>query len=189
MNLEKLFTPVILGTAREGSETRRVAEYLFEKMKERTDLKTEFVDPREFDFKLNDDGRRELLPFQQIVEKSDGFVIVSPEYNHGYPGTLKFLLDQVRPSFYNHRAAAICGVSNGSLGGARMIESLSLVLREFGLVVSKRDLRVPAVSSFFGPASQPLDPEFNKRLSSFLDELVWLAKALQAARKNINIES
>lgn len=65
--------------------------------------------------------------------QADGIVIVTPEYNRGYPGLLKYVLD-TNLKEYIHKAVGICGVSAGGFGGARVIENLLPVLRELGLV-------------------------------------------------------
>lgn len=61
------------------------------------------------------------------MTRADGLVIVSPEYNHGYPGEMKLMLDQLYKE-YNRKPVGICGVSSGALGGARMVEQLRLIL-------------------------------------------------------------
>jgi NAD(P)H-dependent FMN reductase len=60
-------------------------------------------------------------------------VLVVPEYNHGYPGLLKHVLD-TNLKEYIHKAVGICGVSAGGLGGTRVIQNLLPVMRELGLV-------------------------------------------------------
>jgi hypothetical protein len=81
------------------------------------------------------------------VNRADALVIVAPEYNHGYPGLLKHVLD-TNLKEYIHKAAGIVGVSAGIFGGARAIQNLIPVLRELGLVTifwgrELRDRREP----------------------------------------------
>ena len=71
--------------------------------------------------------------FSATVSRSDGLIIVTPEYNHGYPGLLKHALD-MNLKEYIHKAVGICGVSAGPSGGARVTEALLPVMRELGLV-------------------------------------------------------
>lgn len=182
--MAELFIPVVLGTTREGRETEKVARYVLDQLEKRNGVTTVLIDPRSFNFSLNEDGRRHFPPWQEVVEKADGFIIVSPEYNHGYPATLKFLLDQVRPVFYLHRAVGIVS-TGGPMGGGRMIESLLPVLRELGLVVIKKDLRFHEVANSFGPGDTPLEGSIPGKTETFLDELTWMAQALQVARTNI----
>jgi NAD(P)H-dependent FMN reductase len=69
---------------------------------------------------------------QKKAWHADGFIIVSPEYNHSYPGELKMLLDMLF-SQYAHKPVGICGVSSGAWGGTRMVEQLRLVCLAFHL--------------------------------------------------------
>lgn len=171
---------LILGTTREGRKSESVARYIFEKLKVRSDIEIKFVDPREYKLELNNDGKRDLPDFQKIVEESDAFLVVSPEYNHSYPGTLKFLLDQVRPISYARKAAAICGVSNGTIGGARMIEHVASLFHDLGMSQIKNDLLVKEVGETFVSTEK-----FDELLTNFLDELLWLSKSLKWGRENL----
>src|SRR5690349_12337716 len=67
-----------------------------------------------------------------IADRADGFVFVSPEYNHSIPGVLKNALDWLSPEFAN-KPAGLVGVSDGAIGGARMIEHLRVVVENFGM--------------------------------------------------------
>src|SRR5205823_2026923 len=71
--------------------------------------------------------------FSATIPRCDGLILVTPEYNHGYPGLLKHALDMYLEE-YIHKAVGICGVSAGLFGGARVIEGLLPVMRELGLV-------------------------------------------------------
>ncbi len=133
-----LHITVILGTVRQGRESERVAHFILDILKRHPSVTTELVDVRTFHFPHDGYGRtlKDSFPhYAEAVQRSDGFVIVTPEYNHGYPGTLKTLLDLLLPE-YNHRAVGVIGVSSGPWGGVRVIENLLPVLRELGLVTS-----------------------------------------------------
>src|SRR5437870_3626002 len=71
--------------------------------------------------------------------RADACIIVAPEYNHGYPGLLKHVLD-TNLKEYIHKAVGICGVSAGPFGGTRVTENLLPVLRELGLVTIFEDV-------------------------------------------------
>ena len=185
MKDQRVRIALILGTTHEGSTTR-VADYLQNYISKRDDINLTFIDPKKFNISSNDDGKQDLPEFEKIVKDSDGFIIVAPEYNHSFPGSLKLLLDMVKPKEYLHRALAVCGVSAGILGGARMIESFSSVARELGLVHTKRDLLVPSAKDFFDDSGDPKDKDaFHERIDTFLDELVWMAKSLKYGRENL----
>src|ERR1041384_702894 len=144
-----LFIPLILGPAGEGRESEHAARFVFERTKGRAGVETEFIDVRTLPMKLDDAGEQMKDPkFSATVERCDGLIIVTPEYNHSFPGLLKHALD-MNLKEYIHKAVGICGVSAGPFGGARVIEPLLPVMRELGLVTIFEDLNFGTVSKLF----------------------------------------
>jgi NAD(P)H-dependent FMN reductase len=180
-----LFIPVILGTARQGRESENVARFVFEQTKKRADLETQLIDVRELPMKLDDAGEQMKDPkFSATIERCDGLIIVTPEYNHGYPGLLKHALD-MNLKEYIHKAVGICGVSAGAFGGARVIESLLPVMRELGLVAIFEDVNFGKVGTLFDEHGNLLDQNYVHRVDKFLNELIWMARVLRYGRENI----
>jgi len=180
-----LFIPLILGTAREGRQSENVARFVFEQTKKRADVETELIDVRELPMKLDDAGEQMKDPkFSAAIERCDGLIIVTPEYNHGYPGLLKHALD-MNLKEYIHKAVGICGVSAGPFGGARVIEGLLPVMRELGLVAIFDDVNFGNVAKIFDDEGNLLDQNYVRRLDKFLNELVWMARVLRHGRENI----
>jgi NAD(P)H-dependent FMN reductase len=180
-----LFIPLILGTAREGRQSENVARFVFEQIKKRADVETELIDVRELPMKLDDAGEQMKDPkFSAAIERCDGLIIVTPEYNHGYPGLLKHALD-MNLKEYIHKAVGICGVSAGPFGGARVIEGLLPVMRELGLVAIFEDVNFGNVAKIFDDQGNLLDQNYLRRLDKFLNELVWMARVLRHGRENI----
>ena len=119
------------------------------------------------------------------MEKADGIVIVTPEYNHSFPGLLKHVLDSNLKE-YVHKAAGVCGVSAGPFGGARMIQSLVPVLRELGLVTIFWDVYFGTAGKLFDPATGNIkDPAYVGRVKKFVRRTRQMARALRFARENI----
>jgi NAD(P)H-dependent FMN reductase len=180
-----LFIPLILGTAREGRRSENVARFVFEQTKKRADVETELIDVRELPMKLDDAGEQmKDQKFSAAIERCDGLIIVTPEYNHGYPGLLKHALD-MNLKEYIHNAVGICGVSAGPFGGARVIEGLLPVMRELGLVAIFEDVNFGNVAKIFDDQGNLLDQNYVRRLNKFLNELVWMARVLRHGRENI----
>lgn len=181
---DQLFIPVILGTAREGRQSEAVARFVFERV-EAHGMRTVLVDPRDYALNATDnsetsDAARRLA---DIAAPADGYVIVSPEYNHGYPGELKMMLDLLYAQ-YNRKPVGICGVSDGYFGGVRMVEQLRLVTLDYGMTPIRAALHFPMVKTLFDESGNIADRQtYEKRTAKFLDELVWYAQALKAARK------
>jgi NAD(P)H-dependent FMN reductase len=180
-----LFIPLILGTTRQGRESEHPARFVFERMKGRSGVDTEFIDIRTVPMKLDDAGEQMKDPkFAATIERCDGLIIVTPEYNHSFPGLLKHALDMCLKE-YIHKAVGICGVSAGPMGGARVIESLLPVMRELGLVTIFEDVNFGKVGTLFDEHGQLLDQNFVRRVDMFLNELIWMAAVLRHGRENI----
>ena len=181
----QLLIPVILGTSREGRRSENAAKLVFTELQKRAGVTTQFVDVRKL--KMNLDGPNEETRDQEwaaLAKRSDGFVIVTPEYNHGYPGLLKHALD-MNLEEYIHKAVGICGVSAGSFGGTRVIEALVPVMRELGLVTTFTDVNFGNAGKIFNEAGELQDQSFIKRIGKFLDELIWMTRVLRYGRENI----
>src|ERR1700736_3000825 len=180
-----LFIPVILGTARQGRESENAAKFVFEQTKKRADVESEFIDVRTLPMKPDDAGEQMKDPkFTATVERCDGLIIFTPEYNHSFPGLLKHELD-MNLKEYIHKAVGICGVSAGAIGGARVIENLLPVMRELGLVTIFEDVNFGKVGSLFDERGELLEENYVRRVDTFLDELIWMARVLRHGRENI----
>ena len=180
-----LFIPVLLGTARQGRQSEHVARFVFEQTKKRVDVETDLIDVREIPMRLDDEGEQMKDPaFSKIIDRCDGLIIVTPEYNHSFPGLLKHALD-MNLKEYIHKAVGICGVSAGPFGGARVIEGLLPVMRELGLVAIFEDVNFGTVGSLFNERGELLDDKFVGRVNKFLDELIWMSRALRHGREKI----
>ena len=185
--MTKLFIPVLLGTNRKERNSIHPAKWLIGEMQKRDDIETRLFDVAEFALPQDDYGQglKEQFPeWKDAIIRADGLVIVAPEYNHGYPGSMKAVLDLLLPE-YIHKAVAFVGVSAGPWGGTRVIEAMVPMVRELGLAVTLADLNFPKVQNTFDAEGKLLDPAFEKRASGFLDELVWMSRVLKWGRENV----
>ena len=188
MNTRSLFIPVILGTVRKGRASENVAKFVFAEVQKREGVETEFIDIRALNFPIDDAGEQiKDAKFSAICERADGLILIVPEYNHGYPGMLKHVLDSNLKE-YIHKAVGVCGVSAGGFGGVRVIENLLPVLRELGLVTIFWDENFSGASSLFDENGKLLDEATHvKRMDKFLGELIWMSKTLRYGRENISM--
>jgi len=184
-NERALFIPVILGTTRQGRRTEHAARFVLEQTRKRADIETELIDVCKLPLKLDDAGEQMKDPkFSATIQRCDALIIVTPEYNHGYPGLLKHALD-MNLAEYIHKAVGICGVSAGPFGGARVIEALLPVMRELGLVTIFWDVNFGNVQTIFDEQGNLLDESYVRRVDKFLNELIWMARVLRYGRENI----
>jgi len=177
-----MYIPIILGTAREGRQSEKVANYVLAEVK-KYGLESEILDARDYRAEATN-NTQEIPPAKKLmpkIEKAEGLIIVSPEYNHGYPGELKMMLDLLYEQYFS-KPVGLCGVSAGPLGGARMVEKLRLVLIELHMVNIREALYFPVVQNLFDEKGQVKDQSYAKRIKTFLDELTMYAKALSKAR-------
>lgn len=187
MNENKLFLPVLLGTNRKNRKSENVARWILGKMRERNEIETELFDARDFDLPDDDYGTEiaGLFPeWRDAIMRADGLVIVTPEYNHGYPGILKSVLDLLLKE-YIHKTVAFVSVSAQVWGGTRVIEACLPMVRELGLTPTFTDLNFPRVQNLFDENDILLDEAYEKRVRVFLDELVWMSRALRWGRENL----
>lgn len=187
MDDRALFIPVILGTPRQGRMSEHVANFVLGETSKQNSVETELIDVRKLNLNINDAGAAVKQPeFSASMNRADAIIVVAPEYNHGYPGMLKHLLDSCLKE-YIHKAAGICGVSAGGFGGTRVIENLLPVMRELGLVTIFWDGNFSSVQNIFDESGKLLDQSYVKRMDKFLKELIWMARVLRYGRENVGL--
>ena len=163
------------------------ANLLEAEISKRPGVVTELIDVARLPIPVDDAGEAIKDPeFSEQMNRADALVIVCPEYNRGYPGLLKHVLD-TNLKEYIHKAVGVVGVSSGIFGGARVIENLLPVLRELGLVTTFWDVNFTIVQSRFDESGMLLDESFLPRVEKFLDELLWMAETLRYGRSHVPI--
>jgi NAD(P)H-dependent FMN reductase len=181
----KLFIPILLGTGREGRRSEVVAKFVLQVVQEHSqkyNLETELFDIRDGLTRTGETGKK-FSAYQELIKRADGLIVVAPEYNHGYPGELKLVLDQLYEE-YNRKPIAFCGVSAGPIGGARMIEQLRLVAIELQMVPIRNAVYFGNVSDLFNEKGEVKNLSYADRLIKMLDELIWYARVLKYGRKS-----
>ena len=162
------------------------AQVVWSEVERRPGVETELIDIATLPIPIDDAGDGAKDPeLAETMNRADALVLVAPEYNHGYPGLLKHVLDTNLPE-YIHKAAGIVGVSAGVFGGARMIQNLVPVLRELGLVTIFWDVNFTSVHRRFDEGGNLVDDSF-LNIGKFLDELLWMAETLRYGREHVTI--
>jgi NAD(P)H-dependent FMN reductase len=183
--MTKLYLPVLAGTTREQRISIFAARLVAEVGNTFDEVETEVIDPKDFHF-LGDgnDPEGKDPRYSEISERAHGFFVVSPEYNHSFPGSLKRMLDSELKN-YVHKPVAFAGVSSGQWGGVRAIEALVGTVREMGLVSTFTDMQFPKVQDLFDDEGTLLNEAYREYVKSAWVELIWMAKTLQHGRENI----
>lgn len=183
--------PVVCGSVRETRKSIFVVNLLAEKLKALGHL-TQAVDfklmPLPFMYAEPPVSLKGKYPdpnvqaWSAVALAADAFVLVAPEYNHGYSAVLKNALDWLYPEFYG-KAVALAGVSSGSLGGARAVEQLRPIMENFGMFAIREALLVKNVESLFDEQGKLLDQSLPKQADKVLAALLSAAQATEALRK------
>ena len=188
MDSKPLFIPVILGTPRQGRMSEHVANFVFQEVSKRPGVETVLIDVRNVTLPVDDAGESiKNAQFSETCARADALILIAPEYNHGYPGALKHLLD-TNLKEYIHKAVGICGVSAGAFGGTRVIENLLPVMRELGLVTIFWEGNFSTVQNTFDATGKLQDQAYVRRIDKFLKELIWMAKVLRYGRENVQLD-
>ena len=183
-----LFIPVILGTARMGRMSLHAARLVTQEIGKRAGVETDLIDISQIPLPTDDAGEAIKDPgYSSKMERADALIIVAPEYNHGYSGLLKHVLDSCLKE-YIHKAVGIVGLSAGPFGGSRMIQNLLPVMRELGLVTIFWDVNFSSLQKVFDSDGKLLDESFIRRMDKFLKELIWMAKTLRHGREQIPLD-
>jgi NAD(P)H-dependent FMN reductase len=180
-----LVIAVLAGTTREKRESIKAAHFVADFGRKQPNVEIVFVDPKEFNFPGDGNDPEGKDPrYSEITARADAFFVVTPEYNHSFPGTLKRMLDSELQN-YNHKPVAFAGCSDGNWGGVRAIEALVPAVRETGLVVLSWDVYFPKVQEKFdelGAIKPEFEERYSKNLQKLYDELIWMAKLFKDGR-------
>jgi NAD(P)H-dependent FMN reductase len=184
-----MFIPVILGATRRGRQSAKVAKYVNAKLAGQPGVETELLDLLEYDFpimeerlRFRDDPPPRAQEFSEKLQRASAIVIVTPEYNNGYPGVLKNALDYFYPE-YRRKVFGIVTVSAGGFGGINCLAQLRLVTLALGGYPIPASFPVSKVNQSFADDGTPQDAAAtDKRVNAFFDELLWATRAFAAAK-------
>lgn len=182
--MAELSLVMLLGTLREGRESEKVAKHVRAKIAaDYPEIELTFIDVRDLNMPNTDDGPRlaEFNPgFRDAMQVADGIIMVVPEYNRSMPGSFKRAFDMLTTP-YVRKSVGMVTVSAGIYGGVRLAESILPSLRNVGLVSNRIDLSIGTVEQSVSEQGFE-DPKIEKAYQRFMEELIWLTKALKAAR-------
>src|SRR5580704_16531834 len=185
---------LIIGSVRENRFADKPAAWIEDRFSKRDDVELDVLDLRDYQLPLfnlptspartqREYPNEAIAALGKRIDAADGYIALTSEYNHGYPASLKNAMDYVFPEF-NKKPMTFVGYGNA--GGARAIEQLRLVTIEFEMAPLRHsvhifpDLMRPAITAeTFTPA---IFESLDERLTMMINELLWWADALKAAR-------
>jgi NAD(P)H-dependent FMN reductase len=179
---------IILGSTRPNRNGEAVARWVEQQVKDRNDASYELVDIKDFNLPLLDEpippsqGKYSQPHTKRWAEKIatfDAFIFVTPEYNHGTSGALKNAIDFLYAE-WNNKAAAF--VSYGSVGGARAVESLRLVMSEIQIAHVRAQVMFSLATDFKNYSEFTPHQRHEKELDTMLQQLVAWGEAMKTVR-------
>jgi NAD(P)H-dependent FMN reductase len=186
---------IIIGTTRDGRFSEKVASWVVDRLGGRTDFDIESVDLRDhmlpfFDgvsparFR-RDYPRDDVRRFGEAIDRADGYIMLTAEYNHGYPAVLKNAMDW---TFVEWHRKPISFIGWGGVGGARAIQQLRQVAVEFEMAPLRHAVHIlpnimMAAREPDAPAPSVLFASLDQRLDVLADDLSWWAATLAAGRE------
>jgi NAD(P)H-dependent FMN reductase len=178
------YIPIIAGSTRRDRQSIKVARFVLARLQQRAGVQTELLDLLEYNFPImeerlhrRDDPPPGLQQFADKIARADSLIIVTPEYNNGYPGVLKNALDYLLPE-YERKPIGIVTVSAGGFGGITCLAQLRLVTIGMGAFPIPENFAVSHVHDSFKEDGTPTDPLYEKRGAVFLDEVLWFTEAI-----------
>ncbi len=184
---------VIMGSTREGRNGGKVGEYIQSVAATEPGWEVEYLDLKVIDlpmyadavspsFRESLDGLPEVVKeWSRKIDEADAYIIVTPEYNHGYPAPLKNAIDWL---FREWNKKPVAFVSYGALlAGGRAVEQLRQVVAELHMTSVRAQVLFPAVWEAFDSNGQPKDSATDDRVRGMFRELTWWGDALKVARE------
>jgi len=170
---------IISSSVRRGRNSHRVALYFESNLHENKLAKAEIIDLKEYSFPVFDERLSRLdnppaavLQFAEKIRSADGIIIVAPEYNGGYPASLKNVIDLLYDE-WKRKPVALSTVSSGPFGGTQAIMSLQFSLWKIGACTVPAMYPVPMVTDSYDEQGRPADKAAaDKRAARFIGEMI-----------------
>ncbi len=181
---------IIVGSTRPGRNGAAVAQWVFDQSQQRTDAEFELVDIADFDLPMLDEpvpasmGQYNNAHTQKWAAKIatfDGYIFVTPEYNHATSGALKNAIDFIYAE-WNNKAAGLVGY--GSVGAVRAVENLRLILGELQIADVRAQLAFMLATDFENYSTFTPGDQHTAAASTLFDQVISWSNALATVRSN-----
>jgi NAD(P)H-dependent FMN reductase len=178
---------IIIGSTRPGRNGEAVARWVYENAAKRSGVEYELVDLKDWDLPHLDEAMPAAMgqyagehtkAWAAKIAEFDGFVFVTPEYNHSTSGALKNAIDYVGAEWYNKAAGF---VSYGVFGGARAVEHLRLVLSQLQVATVSAHVGLSLAHDFENWQLKPTEQQ-TAALTPLFDQVEAWSAALETVR-------
>ena len=180
----KIRVALLMGSNREGRFCDTVTRWTVKQITRRSEFELDVLDPLELSLpsRIEREESAAVKAYRERIGRADAFVVVVPEYNHGYPAVIKEMIDHVDEEWY---AKPVAIVSYGGIsGGLRAVEQLRLVFAELHAVVIRDTVSFHIARRQFDADGEPVNAEaVEAAMTTLLDRLTWWAQALTQARE------
>lgn len=179
---------IVIGSTRPGRKGEAVAKWVYENAKKRNDASYELVDLLDFNLPLLDEpipasqgkySKPHTKAWAEKVNSFDGFVFVTPEYNHATSGALKNALDFLYAE-WNNKACGFVGY--GSSGGTRAVENLRLIAGELMMADVRAQVALSLFTDFENFSTFKPAQLHEKSLDNMLKQVISWSNALKSTR-------
>lgn len=179
---------IIIGSTRPGRVGDSVAKWVYELSKAREDAEFELVDIKDYNLPLLDESKMASLrqyskehtkAWSAKIDGFDGFIFVTPEYNHSTSAALKNALDFLYKE-WNNKAAGF--VSYGAIGGARAVESLRPVMAQLLIADVAAQVMLSTFTDFEEGVFKP-NPRHEKSADNLFNQVIAWSVAMKTLRK------
>lgn len=175
---------IISSSVRNKRNSHRVALYFKRFLEENRLATSDILDLNEYKFQLFDerlhyqkDPPASAIEFAEKIKFADGVLIITPEYNGGYPASLKNAIDLL-VNEWQWKPVAISTVSEGNFGGSQVIQSLQFIFWKLHAWVATGAFPVPRVTETFDEKGNPADKSAtDSRAAKFINELLRCIEA------------
>lgn len=191
----KINLKIIIGSTRQNRFSEYPAQWLYEQAKKLADVEVELLDLRDYALPFFNEPTSPAMAkgeyadeavarWAEKIAEADAYIVVTPEYNHGYPAVLKNAFDHI---YYEWNNKPIGFLSYGSGGGARSVEQLRQIAIELQMAPIRNAVYIQNFWLLFDAAGQLKPGAFvplTENAEKLFNQLSWWAKALKTAREN-----
>lgn len=181
MHQDQLRLAIIIGSVREGRFGPTVGTWFARVAGERPEFEIDLIDLADFDIPADMTSNADHQELASRIEAADAAVVITPEYNHSFPGPLKIAIDSLKRQW---QAKPVGLISYGGMsGGLRAVEALRIVFAELHAVTIRDVVAFPMASMKFNEDGEPIEAEaVGIAAETLLNQLSWWGTALRKAR-------